>query len=877
MQATTPPAAKPVAQIPGISDATLFPILKGVRVDPDDPFNLQFIIEDTPEHKKDHPATADRYLKLVKYFLTSLTVPDNQQWVNLSPYEKDRMISPDFGQTIMGHDLLQQDLVLKQNTAFYMHPDSSAGKAFWAQVYRRAQDYFGTTDLPFDTFNKIWIVPDKAVIYENGASAFLVEQHLKALTESDYAAMQQQPTTQTPETTQYSHITRDAVKDILLPVIEEDINNGAAFAPLRQMAAAMELATWYKKTRLTSFLQQNYIDQARVRGVDQLPGNNALIYQDYLHDFREGIFNFIREDIDPLTRQPVPRKYVAGGFQRNPRPADIVRDFSQIQTIPRAGTVSFIVSVELRRLTHSYNPDIPEALTPIMLPILAQHPETWRHSLWVTRWLLLAATRAWPDFKPPEGMPLEQFLSLLFVAGMTHDVGKLAISEDLLNLEAMLTPEERRIISEHTSLGATELVHNRKLENLGNKVRAFSIFIANKHHAHKKNPPSHKASPESFNDMLPLLLRIFQLTDMACGMLFRATYPVYFSNTEPPHAEQDPAALLRGLRFTFPLDTVISILRSNIDEETSKTDPLYQMLHSFVSALATTHGSLSFNKDQFEVSGRNPTTLAYAVANHLGRNWIQETLYQPVQIDEMALGWLNKILQERTNPVLHELFLSRGFLDPDDIRHLLGKKRPADTDSQKTQAGDIADTVDYLTKHQILIQVNPENMPALYFLRRTIPPSSTVTPSQDDQMIALITTDPNLPRSLKEGLLDILEKRSARTPGYMKMGISVIVNWLLANMSGSSEATIQQRHLEMMRFAMEDLFPDKAPQLRISPKPPAPTTRGYAISPKHKGGIDLNSANMSMNVLRKESLPDTNSSSYGNSEPLSGLLATITR
>ena len=773
------------------------------------------------------------------------------------------MISPDFGQTIMGHDLLQQDLVLKQNTAFYMHPDSSAGKAFWAQVYRRTQDYFGTTDLPFDTFNKIWIVPDKAVIYENGASAFLVEQHLKALTESDYAAMQQQPTTQTPETTQYSHITRDAVKDILLPVIEEDINNSAAFAPLRQMAAAMELATWYKQTRLTSFLQRNYIDQGKIRGVDQNPGHNLTVYQDYLRDFREGIFNLIREDIDQLTQQPIPRKYIAGGFQRNLQPASLVRDFSQIQTTPRAGTVHYLISVELWRLTHSSNTTISQALTPIMLPVLSQHPETWRHSLWVTRWLLLAITRAWPDFKPPAEMPLKQFLSILFVASMTHDVGKLSISKDLLDMEAMLTPDERKIISEHTSLGAAELLNNPRLQALGAKIRAFSIFIAHKHHSHRKHSTLRGVTLESFNDMLPLLLHIFQLTDMACGMLFRATYPVYFSNTEQ-HDEQGTTAFLEGMRFTFPLDTVITILRSRIDKDIATTDPLYRILHSFVSALMATHGSLHFNKDQFEISGRSPATLAYAVAKHLQRNWTKEVPAYPIGVDETALLWLNNVLQEKSNPILHELFLSRGFLDTADVRNFSG--------TDKTAA-----IINYLAENHILIPVNPEHMPPLYFLNRTKASSATEIHGQDTDMIERISTDKYLPASVKKGLLDILDKRSSRTPGYMKMGISVIVNWLLAIMSEASEDIIRLRQLEMMRFAIEDLFPEKTPQLRVSPKPSAPATSGYAISPKHKGGIDLNSAHLSMNIFRKESLRASHSVSQESIAPVTGMLATITR
>jgi len=68
--------------------------------------------------------------------------------------------------TEMGRDLLGQDYILKQITASLMHPDSEIGKKFWAEVYKRAWEKYGTSDVPVDTFNKVWIVPDKAVVYE---------------------------------------------------------------------------------------------------------------------------------------------------------------------------------------------------------------------------------------------------------------------------------------------------------------------------------------------------------------------------------------------------------------------------------------------------------------------------------------------------------------------------------------------------------------------------------------------------------------------------------------------------------------------------------------------------------------------------------------
>ena len=64
--------------------------LKGLRIDPNNPFKYDFIVYRGDEH-----FTLDQkrveYPKLIKYFLAALAVPDADQWVNLSPLEADRV------------------------------------------------------------------------------------------------------------------------------------------------------------------------------------------------------------------------------------------------------------------------------------------------------------------------------------------------------------------------------------------------------------------------------------------------------------------------------------------------------------------------------------------------------------------------------------------------------------------------------------------------------------------------------------------------------------------------------------------------------------------------------------------------------------------
>ena len=91
----------------------------------------------------------------------------------------------------MGRDLLAQDYLLKQLTASLIYPEDATGKEFWNRIYAEAAEKFGTTNIPVNTFNKVWIVPEKAVVYENAkaATAYVVESKLKVMLEEDYLAL----------------------------------------------------------------------------------------------------------------------------------------------------------------------------------------------------------------------------------------------------------------------------------------------------------------------------------------------------------------------------------------------------------------------------------------------------------------------------------------------------------------------------------------------------------------------------------------------------------------------------------------------------------------------------------------------------------------
>ncbi len=382
-------------------------MLRGLKVYPDNPFKFDFIVDSGNSGLAGDELKAESE-KLARYFLATLTTPEEDLWVNLSPYESDRIIPEALGQTEMGQELLAQDYILKQVTASLMLPDSETGKEFWAKVYKQAYAKFGTTNIPVDTFNKVWIVPEKAVVYEDTDKALVTESHLKVMLETDYLAQAnsvqriadsndkglnaQRSTLNTSSNSPSSGISSDIVREILIPLLEKEVNVGKNFAKLRQMFHAMVLATWYKTALKESILNKVYGDKRKIKGlkgegrretlekvnpsnikdsssslltsnvypltssnltsnVSPLTSEVDQIYSQYLAAYKKGVCNIMKVEFDPYAKKHIPRKYFSGGFMGGGKKlssAIITRVMSAFSGFSKflAGT-AFVVSLML--------------------------------------------------------------------------------------------------------------------------------------------------------------------------------------------------------------------------------------------------------------------------------------------------------------------------------------------------------------------------------------------------------------------------------------------------------------------------------------------------------------------------------------------------
>jgi len=291
-------------------------MITGLSLHPENPLLMDFIVStgnsglNTDQVKKG----SDR---LIKYFLACLTIPENNQWVNLSPYEKQRIIPTDLGETVLGQDMMAQDYLLKQLTASLIYPEKNLGKNFWDNVYTKASQMYGTTQIPVNTFNKVWILPDTAKVFEHGNTVYVVKSHLKVMLDEDYLALKKHADTGVgANTVSMNNLGSRIVRQIILPAIEKEVNTGRNFAQLRQIYNSMILAVWFKKNLRQALLNQVYTDKSKVNGVNvDDPAIKEKIYRQYLQAYKKGVFNYIKEEMDQNSQQMIPRKYFSGGLE----------------------------------------------------------------------------------------------------------------------------------------------------------------------------------------------------------------------------------------------------------------------------------------------------------------------------------------------------------------------------------------------------------------------------------------------------------------------------------------------------------------------------------------------------------------------------------
>lgn len=277
------------------------PLFKGIEINDDDFLNINFYIDSMSKKEAGLKETK----RLINYFLAGLAIKKDDLWVNLSPYEPERIIPESLSNLELGQNLLLQDYILKQITTMLSNPDNVYGSKFWAKVNRIVPGMKRNMAL-----SKVWIVPDSIKIFERKRGkkiiAFIKEAKLKLMLEEDYSNFKYL------KDKRDNKKIRDVFKQQLLPIIEREVNFGINFAPLRQIYYSIILATYLKQKLKKQYFFRDYIDSSNT---DSIKINNdqgrASIYQAYVKNFQQGMYKQYKQEYIFSKQRKV--KYFSGG------------------------------------------------------------------------------------------------------------------------------------------------------------------------------------------------------------------------------------------------------------------------------------------------------------------------------------------------------------------------------------------------------------------------------------------------------------------------------------------------------------------------------------------------------------------------------------
>lgn len=316
--------ALPRMQPPRMMHQYNSPVLKGIGFYRESPAEVDFYFD-----RMDKGAlTVQDIEQAGKYFLGFLTINEKDVWVNLSPFEKERIMPQSLAKTDIGKGLLIADYLLKRTTASLLNPNSAYGKKFWQTVYALGGDYSHGEEVLRRTYQRIWIVPGETEIVEyvghegkekGQIKAFIKKAKLNVMVEQDYKAVgsEQVPMSQnkTYLATDHGKLITEIFRCQILPVIERHVNESEAFASLRQLYHVFTLAQYSKGYFGENNAYDRYIDANKIRRLAHKEKGDirARVYQEYLNRFKAGENKVLVQS--RRKGKIIVRRYYSGGIE----------------------------------------------------------------------------------------------------------------------------------------------------------------------------------------------------------------------------------------------------------------------------------------------------------------------------------------------------------------------------------------------------------------------------------------------------------------------------------------------------------------------------------------------------------------------------------
>jgi len=252
--------------------------------------------------------------KSLEHLFISLSMRDDAFWVNLNPEEPNRIINPTLANTDLGRIMLNADYRLKEDVADIINPQNSqTGREFWRRLYQKAEELGAPDKIPLVT--RLWIVPDKAEVYEKQNQLHITKSRLKVRLEPAYVS--QRTIFKDKREKELQDFTSELMEELILPQLNKRINEAYSYADLRDVYNALILAHWYKDkfgSGRNSLLQTVSYQVLDGLEADYTSTPNE-IYQSYLKSIKEGQYSFSETETSsgPFATVITTRHYFSGG------------------------------------------------------------------------------------------------------------------------------------------------------------------------------------------------------------------------------------------------------------------------------------------------------------------------------------------------------------------------------------------------------------------------------------------------------------------------------------------------------------------------------------------------------------------------------------
>ena len=255
-------------------------------------------------------------------FLTGLALPNEAFWVNLNPWEPDRVIDEGLAGTDVGRIMLEADLQMKRDFCKYEDPaESDVGIRYWQLLDEKQEElvresmreYPGQIrdagNVLFQATTRHWIVPDHVTAYGDGDEVYVVDASLDIYSEPVYEHSTFRIVGQSESSLstacrgslaeaakEYGRYAREVEEQLVLPLVVGEVNSSSRYHDLRQVCFSLALAQWYKERFADVGVLSGLVNSSSLSGLQSEETWNPMdVWEEYVKSYEEGEYHYEQE------------------------------------------------------------------------------------------------------------------------------------------------------------------------------------------------------------------------------------------------------------------------------------------------------------------------------------------------------------------------------------------------------------------------------------------------------------------------------------------------------------------------------------------------------------------------------------------------------